>query len=162
MLRLLPNGGPFYDKLGGSLVGQDFLDFLPLLLLTLQGSRTAGCWGSVVRNLCMGSVGWAAGGTAWSPKAVSGICKLHHGFSQVTTMMMMTTVMTYSFCKGRTGKSVQQHFPPRIIVKNKSVLVWLPACVLITVFSPWKCWWDLMFFLLNSVEWISEGAMEFK
>ena len=87
----------------------------------------------MVRNLCVGPIGGASGETCL-PRAMSGICKFHLGFSQVTAMMM--TVMTYSFSKGRTGKSLLWPFPFHVIVRNKSALDCLPACVLITVFSP--------------------------
>ena len=87
----------------------------------------------MVTDLCVGPVGGASGGTC-PPRAMSGICKFHLGFSQVTAMMM--TVVACSFSKGRTGKSVLWPCPFHVIVRNKSTLVWLPACVLITVFSP--------------------------
>lgn len=74
-LRALTRWGHFYDSQGGSLVSQDFLDFLPLLWLTLQSSRTAGAWGSVVRNLwakasrfCLGS-----GVQTWPLRAMFGV-----------------------------------------------------------------------------------------
>lgn len=110
-------------------MGQDFLDFLPLLLLTLQSSRTAGLGGCGHKSVC-----GAGSGCFRRDVSTKGICKFHLGFSQVTAMVM--TVMTYSFSKGRTGKSVLWPFPFHVIVRNKSTLVWLPACVLITVFSP--------------------------
>lgn len=92
------------------------------------------------------------------PGAMLAMYKFHHGFYHVT----MRTMRTPSFSLGRAGKSVQQLFPFHVVVKGKSVLVWLQACVLIIIFSPGQCWWDLILVLLNSVGQNSEGAMEFK
>lgn len=48
-------------------MGQDFLDFLLWLLLTLQSCRTAGCWGvcgqESVREISRGAV--TARGYVW-------------------------------------------------------------------------------------------------
>lgn len=38
-------------------------------------------------------------------------------------------MMIPSFSVGRAGKSVQQLSPFHIVVKEKSVLVWLQACI---------------------------------
>lgn len=99
VLRLLTRWRHFCDKQGGCLGGQDFLNFLPLLLLTPWSSWTTGHWKSVVRNLCAkaprGLGGWAVGWT-WQLRAMSGVDKFHHGFCP-TTMMTTMTMTTFFF-----------------------------------------------------------------
>lgn len=89
-------------------MGQDFLDFLPLLLVTLQSSsRTAGFGVCGQKSVCGTGRGCFRRDVS-SPRALPA-GKFHLGFSQVTAMMM--TVMTYSSSKGRTGKSPLWPFP---------------------------------------------------
>lgn len=72
--------------------------------------------------------GWTVGGTGQS-RVMSAMCKSHHSLCQVT-------MRTPSFYTGRAGKFVQQCFPFHIVVRDKSVLVSLQACVFIIIFSP--------------------------
>lgn len=69
-------------------------------------------------------------------RAMTDMCKCHHGFYKVTTMMRRRMMMTPSFFCGKGSKSLKQPFPFHIVVKDKSMLVWWQACVLIITLSP--------------------------
>lgn len=107
VLRALTRWGHFYDCQGGSLVDQDFLDFLPLLRWTLQSSRTSGLvdLGSDISELkghFLPAVSWVGRGGTWQLRAVSGLCTFHHGFYNVPMVVVMA-METFLFLREGLG-----------------------------------------------------------
>lgn len=114
VLRALTRSEHFYGSRGWSLVGQDFLDFLPLLRWTLQSSRTSGLvdLGSDISELkhhLLPAVSWVGRGGAWQLRAMSGMCKFHHGFYNVP-MIVVTAMETVFFLREGLGSQCSSLF----------------------------------------------------
>lgn len=76
--------------------------------------------------------GWAAGGMG-QLSTMSDMCKFHHGLSGDHDDDEEEEDTFFFYGKG--SKSLQQPFPFHIVVRDKSMLVWLQAYVLIITFS---------------------------